>query len=66
MTKYAISIDNVYQKYKKGIRLPVLRGYTMLANVPFSTIFVYLIFEFVLHMSFGLPGPLRTAFEPKN
>ena len=37
-------------------------GHTILANIPFQETFC---FEYVLHMSFSLPGPLHTLFELK-
>ena len=39
-------------------------GHTMLANVPFCK--QKHDSEILLHMSVGLPGPLRTLFEPTN
>ena len=42
--------------------MPAFEGRKMLANIPFQK---HIIFELFLHISFGLPGPLRTAFELK-
>ena len=43
--------------------LASFEGRKMLANVPFLK---HIILELFLHISFGLSGPLRTAFELKN
>ena len=63
MAKYAISFDNLYQKY-------ITRGYVCEFWGPHKvdkhTFLEKLVFQLFLHISFGLPGPLRTAFELKN
>ena len=63
MAKYAISIDNLHQN-------KITRGYVCQFGGPhnvgkhnFSAKYV---FELFVHISVGLPRPLRTAFELKN
>ena len=54
--KSSISISITVSKIQsKGKRVPALR-----ATQNWQT---YLFRKIVLHMSFGLPGPLQTAFE---
>ena len=56
--KYRFFNNNLNRNHNKGERLPVLR-----ATQNWQT---YLLRKIKLHMSFGLPGPLRTTFELKN
>ena len=51
---------------KKGERLQVLRATRCWQTSLFSKILVHMNLELFSHMSFGLPGPLRTALISKT
>ena len=55
--------DNLYQKYINKIMFASFWGPQNVGKRPFLETYL---FELFLHISFGLSGPLQTAFELKN
>ena len=61
MAKLQISINNSYPGFAS------FGGHTKLTNIPFQDLCLFNLFPFFFsHISFGLSGPLRTAYNLKT
>ena len=64
--KYAIFINNLYQRYITRVNVCQFHRAIQSRQTYLSWMtFLHIVFEIFLHMSYDLPGPLRTAFVLK-